>query len=236
VAQSWSRKGGSNSWQERFFKYSWELRPLYSAVLSGLHASAPARREAHAQVAGKDYFCCGGSSGLSDLLQYRWFYCGGLCAFQNISAESLNFGSRVICRFHHSITDAIFAVSPSPILKTGMTMLNCLLARFEPRLFVISTIPFRNRQLYPWPLLRMISRPCRTVLFCRFTIIGWSIDSRSTYTTAIRRCCWCENLRSVSVRPTPFELKSEADAQVGCPAQRRRKRRAESRTRLHDLP
>src|SRR5580704_19319628 len=30
-------------------------------ILSGLHASAPARREAHAQVARKDYFCCGGS-------------------------------------------------------------------------------------------------------------------------------------------------------------------------------
>ena len=33
MAQSWSRKGGRNSWGERFFKYSWELRPLYSASL-----------------------------------------------------------------------------------------------------------------------------------------------------------------------------------------------------------
>src|SRR5438034_875117 len=100
-----------------------------------------------------------------------------------------------------------------------MTMFNCLSARFEPRLFVISTIPFRNRQLYPWPLLKMISRPCRTVLFCRFTIIGWSIDSRSTYSTAIRTCCWCENLRSASVRPTPFESKSEAgrSRELSCP-------------------
>ena len=33
-------------------------------------------------------------------------------------------------------------------------MFNCLSARFEPRLFVISTIPFRNRHLYPWPSLQ----------------------------------------------------------------------------------
>ena len=98
-------------------------------------------------------------------------------------------------------------------------MFNCLSARFESRLFVNSTIPFLNRQLYPWPLLKMISRPCRTVLFCRFTIIGWSVDSRSTYSTAIRRCCWCENLRSASVRPTPFESKSEAgrSRELSCP-------------------
>jgi len=44
-------------------------------------------------------------------------------------------------------------------------MFNCSSARFEPRLFVISTIPLRNRQLYPWPLQNGIETlPNRFVL------------------------------------------------------------------------
>src|SRR2546429_7079693 len=56
----------------------------------------------------------------------------------------------------------------------------------------------------------MESSACRIVLFRRRTSMGRSIDARSTYSMAIGRCSSCENLRSVSVRPTPFELKLEA--------------------------
>src|SRR2546429_2780422 len=74
----------------------------------------------------------------------------------------------------------------------------------------------------------MESSACRIVLCRRLTLMGRSIDARSTYSMAIGRCSSCENLRSVSVRPTPFELKLEARL-----SRRSEEHTSELQSRLH---
>ena len=53
-------------------------------------------------------------------------------------------GSNSICKFHHNMTDIIFTVVLSGIVKTGMTLFKTLSAYLEPCRFVISIIPLRS--------------------------------------------------------------------------------------------